>query len=220
RAIEDLAGNDLQANRINDETQFTILMPGAMLDYGDAPDPFSTTLGRYPTLHDNNGARHVVSSRGLFLGATISGDDDGIPTPSADGDASDDGVTFVSERNPTGLFNRNVFTDITVTLSAPGFVDAWVDFSGDGDWDDPGEKILDGVEFFGDSLPQPFAVRIPPTAPEPIAKTHSFARFRASGVRGLQPTGLAVDGEVEDDAVILVPGTPPSAVNDQYVINE
>ncbi|MFM8328177.1 MAG: GEVED domain-containing protein, partial [Pirellulaceae bacterium] len=105
-------------------------------------------------------------------------------------------------------------------LSAPGFVDAWVDFSGDGDWDDPGEKILDGVEFFGDRLTQTFAVRIPPTAPEPIAKTQSFARFRASGVGGLQPTGLAVDGEVEDYAVILVPGTPPIAVNDQYVINE
>lgn len=220
RAIEDLAGNDLQANRINDETQFTILMPGALLDYGDAPDPFSTTLGRYPTLHDNNGARHVVSSRGLFLGATISGDEDGNPTPTADGDASDDGVSFTSERNPTGLFNRHVFTDITVTLSAPGFVDAWVDFSGDGDWDDPGEKILNGVEFFGDSLTQTFAVQIPPTAPEAIAKTQSFARFRASGVGGLLPTGLAVDGEVEDYAVILVPGTPPIAVNDQYVINE
>ncbi len=44
-------------------------MPGVELDYGDAPDPVSTTQGRYPTLKDNNGARHVVTSTGPMLGS-------------------------------------------------------------------------------------------------------------------------------------------------------
>ncbi|MGB7325807.1 MAG: hypothetical protein WBD31_13115, partial [Rubripirellula sp.] len=85
QGVADLAGNLLKPNRINNETQFTILMPGVTLDYGDAPDPLSTTLGRYPTAHINDGARHVVGSTAI-LGATISADVDGTPTPNADGD--------------------------------------------------------------------------------------------------------------------------------------
>ncbi len=38
-AIADLAGNELEANRDDWTTQFTILMPTVGLDFGDAPDP-------------------------------------------------------------------------------------------------------------------------------------------------------------------------------------
>lgn len=220
RAIEDLAGNDLKPNRINNETQFTILMPGVELDYGDAPDPVSTTQGRYPTLKDNNGARHVVTSTGPMLGSGIDSDIDGRPTPNADGDLFDDGVIFTSSRNPTGLFNKLVTTDITVTASGAGYVDGWIDFNADGDWDDPNEKIIDSVRFLPGALTQTFAVTIPASAPAPLGVTKSFARFRVSSAGGLQPTGLAVDGEVQDYAVTLVPGTPPVAVDDSYDINE
>ena len=37
RGVADLAGNLLKPNRINNETQFTILMPGVTIDFGDAP---------------------------------------------------------------------------------------------------------------------------------------------------------------------------------------
>ncbi len=58
--IKDLAGNNLRSNRVNLETEFTVLMPQGRLDFGDAPDPSNTTLGRYPTLIFSNGARHPV----------------------------------------------------------------------------------------------------------------------------------------------------------------
>ncbi|MEC8555201.1 MAG: Ig-like domain-containing protein [Planctomycetota bacterium] len=218
QGVADLAGNLLQANRINNETQFTILMPGVALDYGDAPDPFTTTSGRYPTQHENDGARHVVGTDAL-LGATITAEPDGQPTPLGDGDL-DDGVTFGANLLQPGVFNRNVFTSIDVTLSSPGFVDAWIDFNADGDWDDPGEQILRSERFDGSSLSQTFMVTVPSTSPVPNGPTTTFARFRSSTTGGLIPTGLSVGGEVEDYAVTIVPGDPPVAVNDTYTVNE
>ncbi len=219
RGVADLAGNLLKPNRINNETQFTILMPGVTIDYGDAPDPLSTTNGRYPTKHINDGARHVVGNVAL-LGTGISADADGQPTPAADGDTFDDGVVFGSILATPGVFNRFVLTPIDVTLASPGFVDAWIDFNADGDWDDPGEQILTSTRFTEGKLTQTFMVRVPSTAPVPSSITRTVARFRSSSSGGLVPTGLAVDGEVEDYAVTIVPGTPPTAVNDTYSFNE
>lgn len=219
RGVADLAGNLLKPNQINNETKFTILMPGVVLDYGDAPDPLGSISGRYPTLKANDGARHVVGSVAL-LGSGISADTDGQPTPNADGDTFDDGVVFGSILATPGIFNRNVETPVTVTLSTPGFVDGWIDFNADGDWDDPGEKILSSTQFTVGNLTQTFMVTIPATAPNLAVNTLTFARFRSSSVGGLIPTGLAADGEVEDYAVTLVPGSPPTAVDDTYVFNE
>lgn len=230
RGVADLAGNLLKPNRIDDQTAFTILMPGVELDYGDAPDPLAATQGRYATQHVNDGARHVIvnpteggfgtSTLPVWLGSTIDAEVDGQPTAAADGD-NDDGVVFGTNFNIPALFNRNVETSIDVTVSNPGFVDGWIDFNADGDWDDPGEHILDSVRFGQANLSQTFMVTVPATAPELSGATTTFARFRSSSSGGLIPTGLAVDGEVEDYAVTIVPGSPPTAVNDDfYVLNE
>jgi Bacterial Ig domain/Bacterial pre-peptidase C-terminal domain/Dockerin type I domain/GEVED domain len=221
RGVADVAGNLLKPNRINNETQFTILMPGVTLDYGDTPDPLNATPGRYPTRHENNGARHVIGpNQRAVLGPTITADADGIPTPMADGD-TDDGITFVSPTVDGGaIFNRNILTTISATLSTPGYLDAWIDFNADGDWDDPGEQILRSEKYTLNGQTRSFNVTVPATSPIPAGRTTTFARFRSSSVGGLQATGLAVDGEVEDYAVVLVPGTPPTAVNDTYGFNE
>lgn len=220
QGISDLAGNELKPNRINNETSFTILMPGVELDYGDAPDPFTTTPGRYPTRHINDGARHAISQNAALLGAVVDADSDAIPTPLADGDTGDDGITFGSALNPAGLFNRNILTTVTVAMNSPGFVDGWIDFNADGDWTDPGEQVLTSVEFQASALTRTFQITVPANAPIPATATTAFARFRSSSVGDLLPTGLAVDGEVEDYKVTIVPGSPPTAVNDSYTINE
>ncbi|MCC6508556.1 MAG: tandem-95 repeat protein, partial [Pirellulaceae bacterium] len=220
QGISDLGGNDLKPNRINNETSFTILMPGVELDYGDAPDPFTTTPGRYPVRHINDGARHAISQNVAILGSLVDADGDATPTPLADGDSGDDGVTFGSALNPSGLFNRHIATDVTVTMSSAGFVDGWIDFNGDGDWTDPGEQVLTSVEFTADQLVRTFQITVPANAPIPATATTAFARFRSSTIGGLLPIGLATDGEVEDYRITVVPGTPPTAVNDTYSVNE
>ena len=55
---------------------------------------------------------------------TVSGDDE-------------DGVQFNSWFNSKALA-----TPIVITASASGFVDAWIDWNQDNDFEDPGEKIL------------------------------------------------------------------------------
>jgi len=225
RGVQDNAGNFLSSNRIDNETKFTIIMPGVELDYGDAPDPFTTTQSRYPTLKSNDGARHVVSDSALVLGSGVTPEIEGKPQPLGDGDENDDGISFrfqtnVFTGNQAPMFNKNVDTDLTITMSAPGVLNGWIDFNFDGDWADPGENVFDNVVFSSGNLTQTLKVRVPATAPNVTVATSSFARFRASTAGSLTPTGLALDGEVEDYRVSIIPGTPPVGVNDTYTMNE
>lgn len=218
RGVVDVAGNLLKPNRINNDTAFTILMPGTQLDFGDAPDPFENTNGRYPTLRSSDGARHVDSGIAL-LGSAASAERDGQSSPDALSDV-DDGVQFGTNFQILNMFNRFIQTPITVTLSSPGYVDGWIDWNADGDWDDPGEQVFTSEEFSKDLLTRTFMVSVPVTAPEPASVISTFARFRSSTTGGLTPRGLATDGEVEDYQVKVAPGTPPTAVDDVYSVNE
>ncbi|MFN5915328.1 MAG: GEVED domain-containing protein, partial [Planctomycetota bacterium] len=198
RGVQDNAGNFLSSNRIDNETKFTIIMPGVELDYGDAPDPFTTTQSRYPTLKTNDGARHVVSDSALVLGSGVTPEIEGKPQPLGDGDENDDGISFrfqtnIFTGNQAPMFNKNVDTDLTVTMSAPGVLNGWIDFNFDGDWADPGENVFDNVVFSLGNLTQTLKVRVPATAPNVTVATSSFARFRASTAGSLTPTGLALD---------------------------
>ncbi|TWT49075.1 hypothetical protein Pla22_42670 [Rubripirellula amarantea] len=84
-AIADLAGNPLRANRSDNTTAFTLLLPTVGLDFGDLPDPVAGVNGRYPTRLASDGARHVVTND-LKLGQYIDVNGDGVSTPGADGD--------------------------------------------------------------------------------------------------------------------------------------
>jgi len=87
QSIQDQPGNWLKANQFTDETQFTIIMAGAALDFGDAR--VETKPSQYPTLFEEDGARHVITADGLFLGDRVDGDPDGQPVPAAFGDDLD-----------------------------------------------------------------------------------------------------------------------------------
>lgn len=205
-AVKDLPGNSLKANQATNDTVFTILMPGVELDFGDAPDPFLGE-GRYPTYFRNNGARHVVPAVPvLYLGSSVDTEPDGQPTPLADGDDNnglddEDGVAF------PGLFFPGLSTDIVVTASAPGLLSAWFDWNGDGDWDDPGEQV------FANQMLVAGAQTLTVTTPSTAVLGHTFARFRLSSQSNLLPTGLAVDGEVEDYRIRVLSNAPPVVVN-------
>lgn len=191
-AIRDIAGNLLKPNRPDLSTTFNIELTsesgtpggGNNLDYGDAPAP-------YPTLVTDNGARHVILD-GFHLGASNDAEPNGQPTPNADGDgSSDDGVVFVGG---TQIFRGRPNSQITVTASQAGRLDAWIDFNRDGDWNDPGEQIFVNQQLTGAAGGQTLSFTIPINA---VLGT-TFARFRFSSAGGLSPVGLAQDGEVED----------------------
>lgn len=161
------------------------------VDWGDAPDP------TYPTLAASNGANHLLASGGPFMGVAVDSESDGQPTGNADGDDfggidDEDGVVF------TSALERWKNATVTVTASASGVLNAWLDFNQDGDWLDAGEQIFVDVPVVAG--PNPLAFAVPGSAPP----GSTFARFRLSSITGLAPTGAAPDGEVEDYKVTVV----------------
>jgi uncharacterized repeat protein (TIGR01451 family) len=162
---------------------------GAELDFGDAPDP------TYPTLLASDGARHLLGGS-LYLGSLVDAEPDGLPSSGASGDDIDnlddeDGFTI-------GMLPIGGPATGTITASAAGLVDGWIDFNGDGDWDDPGEQVFTGFAVTAGG--NAYSIPVPATA----VAGHTVARIRISSAGGLAPTGLAPDGEVEDHAVHIV----------------
>jgi hypothetical protein len=154
------------------------------LDFGDAPDP------TYPTLLASDGARHIIVPN-IFLGTAIDPDPDGQPDPNALGDDNDgsddeDGVIF------TSLLYPNTPAKVKVTASVPGYLDAWMDFNGNGDFDHPQEQIFSFEAL--SAGPNDLYYFVPPDA---VPGT-TFSRFRFSSFGGLREVGLSPDGEVED----------------------
>jgi hypothetical protein len=157
-------------------------------DLGDAP-----AVG-YPTLLGDDGARHLApGSPVLFLGSAPPDDEaEGQTSAEASGDGADeDGVVWTSRVVP------GLEAAVSITASAAGLVSAWVDWAGDGSWSEAGDQILDDVAVVAG--PNMFVVSVPATA----ALGTTFGRFRIATAGGLEPTGPASDGEVEDHAVAV-----------------
>ena len=149
-----------------------------------------------------------VSGEGLSPSSEgVSATDSGSGTVDLARD-DEDGVSFDYVINP------NVVTPITVEASSSGLLDGWIDYNQDGDWDDFGEKIFDSVVLTGGTNSLEF------TAPGFALVGETFARFRFSVGGRTFPTGVIVNGEVEDYLVSITPGTPPIVVNDTYLTDE
>lgn len=176
--------NNGSTNEDDDDTARIVVDPE---DFGDAPD------GPYPTLLATNGARHVAT--GVNLGATRDSENQGQPNGGASGDGADeDGVTGIA------ILTQDVNNQITINASGAGFINAWIDFNADGDWNDVGEQIItNGAVISGNNN---FNVN-PGLLASPNVNT--FARFRItdSAVATPLPTGLLLTGEVEDYSVLI-----------------
>jgi len=176
--IRDLAGNAMRATEINGETVVNIFL-GEGLDYGDAADPI------YASKKASNGPRHTVVS-GFSLGPTVTSDPDARLT---DLD-QDDGVTVLPF---TAAFTGAIVVNVQgASASRVAYVNAWIDFDGDGVFES-GEKLPERAYFNDGSRQLDFNVPTSAKTNGPIA-----VRVRMSSQQGLGPVGTAPDGEVED----------------------
>lgn len=150
----------------------------AMNDFGDLPDTFGTTLAQ-------DGARHLTGG-GLYLGAGVTGELDGLPGALANRDR-DDGVTF-SSTLIAGLGAR-----LNVTASQAGKLDAFIDFNGNGVFDADERVTPAGGLSLTAGINSVYV-----SVPETVVAGARAARFRLSSAGGLSAKGAAANGEVED----------------------
>ncbi len=166
------------------------------LDYGDAP-------AKYPVTRANNGARHIAGT--LTLGTARDVEIDGTPSNGADSDGiDDDGVVAFASIISSSVLSTSSFS---VTASASAKLDGWIDFNQDGDWLDTGEQVFASRNVVAGSNLLSFAIPAGATAGT------TAARFRLSSVGGLLPTGVASDGEVEDNLVTIVTGSSSTVLD-------
>ncbi len=176
-------GSDSSVSSVGWRIDTISLEAVATSDFGDAPASYPVTLAQ-------DGARHTIGA--LYLGASVSAENDGVPSATANSDASDNGVSIVNTLAP------GVDETVTVVASqAGGILNAWIDWNRDGDWSDAGEKVFSDVALSAGS--NTLTLNVPSTQ----TLGNVFGRFRVSSVAGLSVTGPAIDGEVEDYAFLV-----------------
>ena len=163
-------------------------------DFGDAPP-----IG-YATLHLNNGALHRIVPE-VYMGDTVDEEEDGFHDDAAMGDDNnglddEDGVQFTETLTP-GQEN-----EVTVQVSTHGFVNAWLDIRGDGNWYEPEDYVLEDIETPPGQHTLFFFI------PEDATPGETAMRFRFSREPHLWFNGFAIDGEVEDYMVTIGSASP------------
>ena len=174
----------------DDDDQVSSYTYTEVRDYGDAPATYGT-------------ADHIMNFT-RYLGALVDGEDADQPSPNADaddlnGEDDEDGVTFPAE------MHREETVDIPVTVNGLGYLNAWIDWNGDGDFLDAGEQVTNDQVLHNETWN--LQVTVPVDA---IISSPTFARFRFSTDPLASPTGTASGGEVEDYQVTFL-CAPPEA---------
>ncbi|WP_180957592.1 DUF11 domain-containing protein [Neptunicoccus cionae] len=179
----------------------TTIYAGSGPDRGDAPITYGDP-------------QHADTSA-YWIGA-LNGDGDGSAQHSADGTGDDlDGKDDESEENFPQLYGdltRTVTIPVNEPVPGSGYLQAFIDFGGDGTFLSLGDQVATDIQ---DGGPQDldgtangeisFAISVPATA----VLTPTFARLRWSSVAGLTAISPATDGEVEDYGITIK--TPPEA---------
>ncbi|WP_282784258.1 DUF11 domain-containing protein, partial [Phaeodactylibacter xiamenensis] len=186
-------------------------------DFGDVPDTYGTTLGQ-------NGAFHIIHDD-LFLGDCVDSELDGSPeaqagvdgTPAAGaGTGGDDGSGVATEMGETAFSEcvnddedgirfltsmvpgNEACVEVTATNNTGSLaaLQMWVDFDGNGSFSS-GEEVAFTEPIVGTGTNTTnYCFEVPASATFPNLET--FVRVRLSSAGGLEATGPANDGEVED----------------------
>lgn len=157
------------------------------VDWGDAPVSYGTLLA-------DNGPRHELTDS-MYLGfSKPDGESDGLAFAVNDDSSNEDDEDAVGFVTP---LEAGLDSVIQITVKGSGYLNAWIDWNGDGSFDNESEKVF--ADKLLDDGTQLLSFRVPSDA----VIGSSWARFRYSSAQGLTPLGGAPDGEVEDYAVTV-----------------
>jgi|CXWL01.1.fsa_nt_gi uncharacterized repeat protein (TIGR01451 family) len=157
------------------------------VDFGDDPDTYGTTLGAGGPFH------RIVT--GFSLGATEDAEAVGQPDVAATGDGADeDGVVLPSVLVACLTVNLPVTLTNTAAVATPR-LDAWIDFDGDGVFNEPRDRVATSLALASGA--NNLTVNVPCDA----KSRHTYSRFRLSSTGVATSGGQSNDGEVEDYAI-------------------
>lgn len=171
-------------------------------DYGDAPSSYGDP------------SAEIVD--GTSLGATVDGEDASQPSGSADGDDNnglddEDGVVFInSTASCTGTTGNTETVEVTVMQSEFNdmFINAWIDFNDDGDFDS-NERIINNHTVNNSANLQTFSFDY--SVPSDAKLGATYARFRLSNATISSATSYTSSGgEVEDYEYTVCGNSVPS----------
>ncbi|HPY41415.1 MAG TPA: GEVED domain-containing protein, partial [Thiolinea sp.] len=187
--------SNITTNKNWDGTERACACGGSVGDYGDAPNSYGSPV-------------HSVVA-GLYLGTGVPDTETNAqPSVLANGDDTnsnddEDGVSIYP-------MWQGVDSQISVKTTGGGYLQAWMDWNADGDFNDVGEQVATNLSD-GDAKDLNTAtgtIDFLVTPPANAATTRTYARFRWSSAQNLGPSGAATDGEVEDyeASVSILPG--------------
>lgn len=158
----------------------------------------------------SNGARHFAV--GPTLGINRDPDGDGQPNATSTGDDAN-GIQDDEDGVFAGGLPVGTNSIITVNVSGQSFLNAWIDWNRDGDWNDIGEAVVTNQALALGNNNLVIAV------PLGASLGTTFGRFRLTSgfAAGALATGILPDGEVEDHALVI---TPPPNPSPNIIINE
>ncbi|MCA9074874.1 MAG: FG-GAP repeat protein [Planctomycetaceae bacterium] len=181
-------------------------------DFGDAPDlGVGTGVGDYQTTLADNGPSHTIVA-GLFMGASVDAEADGLPTANANGDDVDgalpideDGLSHpASDLALTIGGFPSVTVRVTNTTGTAATLYGWIDTNADGVFDNATERASIAVP---DGTSSGLITLTFPQVLTGFTGT-TYARFRLStDTSAANPTGAATDGEVEDHRATITEPT-------------
>ncbi|MFN8309691.1 MAG: GEVED domain-containing protein [Chitinophagales bacterium] len=169
----------------------------ARLDYGDA-------MGAATPLA-SGGAAHVIVP-GVKLGTKEDTEADGIPSPNSLSDDTtgvndDDGVDFNIgvATNGENILQIGMANAIRVTASVAGYLDAWIDYNHNNNFNDPGEQVFINTALAAGLNTISFNIS------DSVDYGPTAMRFRFALAAGdvTSPSGFATNGEVEDYKVYV-----------------
>ncbi|RVU84163.1 DUF11 domain-containing protein [Leucothrix sargassi] len=200
--VNTVISNDPDTTDIDDATAITV-NPS---DRGDAPASMTSIDASLTSTYGE--AWHMMDSA-VRLGSLIDGDfspqNSGLNADGDDNDGSndDDGVTFPLA-GTTPILRVDEDNVVTVNASVNGYLNAWIDWNQDGDWDDAGETVATNSPLNAGNN----TLTLKPSVTSPHGATYIRFRFTSDSVSSPSAVGFMEDGEVEDYKVNIALATP------------
>ena len=203
------------------------------MDWGDAPDTYSTDLfeGNAAGGADVRGPSHIIAD-GIFLGASVDDESNGVPSINANGDDTsdapddEDGISAFPALHVNDTSYTIPIANITAANSSGSTVTihAWIDFDGSGAFDV--DEHTSTTVANGATSPSSDLVWQEEVSGMTTGTTSVYSRFRITNDTDLSastPGGYADNGEVEDYLITITSqdwGDAPDASYPTLLVND